>query len=849
MSSIGTGSDDRLLRLAERVSDGDEPDWDSALQGSDVLERRLVDALRLVAGLAEVHRSLPDSPLRLPTPALTPGRRLGPYEVLAPIGRGGMGEVYRARHARLHRDVALKLLPWAGQLLPEAAARLEREARLAASLSHRNVVTVHDFCDYDGFVFAVFELVEGPTVRQILRERGSLPWRDAVRIVSGVAEGLAAAHAAGLVHRDIKPENLVLSASGDVKILDFGLARPAESQVVHVDSLNDSGTLRGTLAYMAPEQLRGRPAAPASDVFALGCVLHELLTGENPFQRLSPGDTLLAILSASTPSLRERGGEVPDEVERLLRACLDKDSERRPSSALELAGALSRLARDEPAGPLLPPASRPVSRIRQRPLAWLGGGGLAFVLVLGCLAWWKTKPITVAVLPFAGGDDLTYLAEGLADGLANRITHLSSNRSVRVVPRTVASHAARDLSGDPRDTGRRLGVDLVLTGRLAFRGDSLATQVELIDVDTGVQRWGQTFLGKTSEMLTIEEAAATSLRQTLGLSSPGPGPTRRRYTDDREAHLFYLEGRYNWSRRSPTSIQLALDLYRRSIERDPAFALAYSGLADVLISMSIYVPGVDPRPRREEARRAALRAVALAPDLAEAQASLAEVLASADWDWDGAEARFQKAIELDPDYPLACHSYALTVLLAKARLSESRRFLERAHQLDPTLMPNNEALGRIDYFERDYDAALAYWRSFLKTEDHNPNALWRIAQALVAKGAYEEALPALAEAEAVTGPIPKGRALFGYAYGMMGRPADARSVLAELLAQRRRGYVPPTLLALVHTGLGERDKAIEWLRKGCEERADWMELLRIEPLVDSLRTHPRFPEILACARL
>jgi serine/threonine protein kinase/tetratricopeptide (TPR) repeat protein len=846
VSSGETGSEDDLLRLAQQVSDGDAPNWEEALQKSDPVERKLIEALRLVAGLADVHRSLPEPPQRSPT--LQAGRRLGPYEVLAPLGRGGMGEVYRARHARLQRDVALKLLPWAAQLRPEAAARLEREARLAASLSHPNVVAVHDFCEHAGLVFAVFELVEGRTVRQLLRERISLPWREAIRIAAGVAEGLAAAHAAGLVHRDIKPENLVLSVSGDVKILDFGLARPAESETRQPDALTDSGALIGTAAYMAPEQLRDRPATPATDVFALGCVLHELLTGRSPFQRTSSGDTLLAVLTEPTPRVSDSGIAVPEDLERVLLRCLEKEPGRRPASALDLAKALWTLARGERPATLAPPSSLDALRAGRRSMAWISAAALVLTLVAYAF-WWTTKPVTMAVLPFASAADLAYLAEGLADGLANRLTQASAGRSVHVVPRAVAVPSARNLGGDPREAGRRLGADLVLTGRVVLQGDSVSAQVELIDVGSGVQRWGESFVGKPSEILTIEEAAAAALRRTLGVSPPAFAATGRRYSGDSEAHLLYLEGRYNWSRRSPTSIERALDFYQRAIRRDPGFALAYSGLADVLISKSIYVPGSDPRPRREEARRAALRAVDLAPDLAEAQASLAEVLASADWDWDGAEARFKRAIELNPEYALAYHSYAVTVMLARARLSESRRLLERAHELDPALMPNNEAFGRIDYFERHYDAALVSWRSFLETEEHSPNALWRVAQALIAKRAYAEALPALAEAEASTGPIPKGRALVGYAYGVMGRTAEARAVVAELLAERESGYVPPTLLALVYTGLGERDTAIEWLRKGCEERADWMEILRVEPLIDPLRDHPQFPEILACARL
>ena len=404
---------------------------------------------------------------------LSAGDRLGPYEILAPIGAGGMGEVYRARDSRLDRDVAVKVLPERLASDPQALVRFEREAKAVAALSHPNILAIHDVGEDRGIRFAVTELLEGHTLRSLLRT--AIPRDRAVKIGVALAEGLVAAHSKGIVHRDLKPENIFLTSGGGVKILDFGLARvqpPALARTAaDIPTETEPGVVMGTVGYMSPEQVRGERAEAPSDIFSLGCVLYEMVAGRRPFSRETAAQTMAAILEEQPPPLAVAGKEVPAELDRLVMHCLEKNPRERFQSAQDLGFALKSLGGE--------PGAR-----RRRPLAVFIAAALVVMLAAPLALWrfWPGKAIeSLAVLPFinAGGDpNMEYLSDGITENLINSFSKLPS---LRVVPRSlVFSYKGRET--DPRIVGRDLKVRAVLMGRVVQRGDSLNIQAELVDV-------------------------------------------------------------------------------------------------------------------------------------------------------------------------------------------------------------------------------------------------------------------------------------------------------------------------------------------------------------------------------
>ena len=542
--------------------------------------------------------------------ALSPGSRLGPYEILARLGEGGMGEVYRARDPRLGREVAIKTIHErrAGDL--DARLRFGRETRAVAALSHPNILAIHDVGEDGEVAFAVMELLEGETLRGRL-DRGPLPLSEAVAVVAAIADGLAAAHARGIVHRDVKPANVFLTTDGRVKILDFGLARDAALPFGERGSRSGDaqrtrrspGTLIGTVDYMSPEQVRGQVADARSDVFALGTVLYETLAGRRPFARATAGDTLAAILKEDPPSLPS---QTPPAIVRLMSRSLEKDSARRTLTARDFAAALRDLAAT--------PA--PEERID-----------------------------SLAVLPFADlspGQDQEYFCDGLADEL---IDALSRVRGLRVASRT-SSFQFKGTATDVREVGRRLGVRAVLEGSVRKAGDRLRVTVQLTDVAQGFSLSSQRYDRSLADVFAIQEDLAEKVVAALKVTlSEGERRVLEPPTTDIRAYDHYLRGRGLFNQFRVEALASAREMFLRALEVDPAFAHAHTGLANACAWLYQW------RGRRlehlEEALSASGRALALRPDLAEAHAARGYAL-SLDGQSTEAEREFQTAIELEP---------------------------------------------------------------------------------------------------------------------------------------------------------------------------------------------------------
>jgi len=756
---------------------------------------------------------------------LTEGTRLGPYEVGAVIGSGGMGVVYRARDTRLDRDVALKVLQHRRQRDPDAVTRFERESRAVAALSHPNIVAIHDVGTHEGLPYAVSELLEGQPLRDRLRD-GPLPWREAAQVGVAVADGLSAAHGRGIVHRDLKPENLFVTAEGRVKILDFGLAwwggevGPVTSPASSPTQLaGDGAGVVGTIGYMSPEQARGLPVGPESDIFSLGCVLYELVTGRRPFERATASDTLAALLTDTPERVAASGRHVPFELSRLIAHCLEKAPERRFRSARDLEFALRGVLAD----------SDVVRGMQRRP----GGRGRAR---------------SIAVLPFAnlsGDRELDYLGDGLAESLINTLAQVPR---LRVVPRaTVFRYKGRDISS--RAAGVELNADLLLTGRVLQRGDRLDVQAELVDTSTESQLWGQRYGRALDDAFAVQEEIAREIAGAMRLkfapASRGlrkvPAPARQ--APDPEAYRAYLRGRHLWSKWTAEGFRRAAEWFQQAIDRDPAYAAAWAGLADVYGAAAFYgyMPAGEVLPR---ARAAAKRALELDPDLAEAHATLAVDLLFFDWDLPGAERAATRAVRLDPAYATG-HAYHALVLACRGRLAEALDAAQRAETLDPLSLLAASTVAWVQMFAGDAAAALGQVHHILDLDPKFPEARGLAVWIYESTGHYE---PAAREARAW---LP-----------VFGLPAEAADRLAEAFAARgERGYWEERLALIDQIGtcggqsafytaavlmsLGRSDEALGQLEDATAGHEGSLVFLRVHPAFTTLHGTPRFEALAA----
>ena len=509
---------------------------------------------------------------------LSPGDTLGHYALIAPLGAGGMGEVYRARDSRLEREVAIKVLPARLAHDRDARIRFEREAKAVAALNHPNILAIHDFGDHEGIVFAVTELLEGETLRARV-SRAPLPWRHAVDIVIAVAEGLSAAHAKGIVHRDLKPENVFLTSDGRVKLLDFGLARRLTLEDMGDNTaltITEPGVVMGTMAYMSPEQARGIPASPTSDIFSLGCVLFEMLVGRRAFDRATAADTIAAILMDAAPRVHVPDPQAPAELPRIVAQCLEKQPADRCQSARDLVSSLRSLD------------SRPVAVAVAEPPGAID---------------------SLAVMPFinaSGNPDTEYLSDGIAENLINSLSQMPG---LRVVPRSKAfRYKGQDI--DHKKVGRQLKVRTLLTGRVLQRGDTLDVQAELVDVQSDAQLWGERFHSTMTDIFTVEEEIATQISGKLRLESAARlDRLLKRRTENTAAYHRYLRGQDHWNKRTGEGLSAAIEYFQQAVDLDPGYATAYAGLADGWSSPSTpRAPrrGLPRREKRPQAKRSRL---------------------------------------------------------------------------------------------------------------------------------------------------------------------------------------------------------------------------------------------------
>ncbi len=791
----------------------------------------------------------------------TPGTMLtGRYRILSLLGKGGMGEVYRAKDARLDRDVAVKVLPEHMAKNPEALTRFQREAKAVAALSHPNILGVHDVGTEGDLSFVVMELLEGETLRE--RVRGSaLPWRKAVEIGTAIADGLAAAHAKGIIHRDLKPENIFLTKDGVVKILDFGLAHvetasgsqsagQADTPTMTLDTR--PGTILGTINYMSPEQVRGQRTDARSDIFSFGCVLYEMVTGRRAFTGDSPPETMTAILKHHPSDMTESGVTTVPELDRVIGRCLEKKSEQRIHSARDLGFALRDILSDTGAAKPLP-AGDGKAALRSTwagKAVWIAVGavvvmlaGLAYVLQWGGAGVQPREAIdSLAVMPFviAGGDPRAeYLGEEIP---ATIIDSMSQLPGLRVVPRSTVFRLAKDRT-DHRQIAKELGVRAILSGEVSQRGERLSVRVALVDVRSDRQLWGERYDRTEDDILAIEKDIAKHISDTLRMRLTGTQRTGlvRSYTDNTQAYRAYKEARFWWNKRTQDGFDRAIALYDEAIRIDPSYALAYAGKADCYCLAGWYFrPAREVAPKVMEAVDAAL---AVDPQLPEAYPPRAWVRAFIDWDWAGAERDFRRAIKLNPDYATA-HSFYSTFLAAQGRLDEAEDEIRRARELDPGSLIINKNLGVPYSFRRQHDRAIEQHRNTLAMDPTFIPARLALAAALKANHQYDEAIAEIQRVYEEVGRYPRAAGWLAAIHAAAGHHEQARQELRTLTALSRQQYIPAVAFAFIHAELGDYDAAFARMDEAFEARDSSLAFLAVSPWFDALRPDPRFDDLL-----
>ncbi len=716
------------------------------------------------------------------------------YEVISLLGRGGMGEVYKARDTRLERIVALKLIRSDRTDDPSFRQRFLREARAASSLNHPGILTIFDIGTDKGTDYIAMEHVGGGTLADLLID-GPLPLQRALDLAAQVAEALGAAHAAGLVHRDLKPSNIMLTEGGRAKVVDFGLAKTVDTLgtgTATVEQLTVPGEILGTTSYMSPEQITGQPLDARSDLFSLGAILYEMLSGRRPFEGETVPETLAAILRDQPSRIDGLCPEVAGLVER----CLKKEPDQRFQSACRLATAIQ--------------SDR--------------------------LSAFGTERPSVAVLPFvnmSGEKQDDYLCEGLSEEIISALTRIPG---LRVIARTSAFAAGR-LGLDVREIGARLAVDNILDGSVRRAGRRVRVSAQLVNTADGSHLWSERYDRQLDDVLLLEDEIAEAISERLRGDLIRGGAREPRAAVDPEAHQAYLEGRYHFARMTPESLARAKACYERALAEDPNSALAYDSLAELYWYLGFY-GSMLPREAFTQSTWHALRALELDDTLAEAHALLGMLRKELDYNWPEVDRELGRALELSPGSPLVRLRHAISGLLPRARIKEAIAEIEFVLKADPLSIFVRWWLGIMLSLDRAFEPMIAEGHHMITLEPALFHGHWVLGMGLDGVGDHPGAAAALERAHQLSGGNPFTLGFMAYARGRAGDPEGVRALLDE--ARRKPGYVPPSIFMLGEAGLENWDEVFPWIEAAIEARDPIIMPIKTFAFLDPIRDDPRY---------
>jgi serine/threonine-protein kinase len=760
-------------------------------------------------------------------PFLREGTQLGQYRILEVLGSGGLGVVYRAEDTLLKRVVAVKVLKREA-IGERARQRLLREARIASSFTHPNIVAIYNVGSSDGIDYIAMELVAGRTVRELIA-RNVLDIETTLAIGVQIADALSTLHDASIVHRDIKPTNVVVTETGLVKVLDFGLAKSAqpagETGMKSSDEVTADGVMAGTCAYMSPEQAQGKPVDARSDTFAFGALLYEMLSGQRAF----PGDNGLAVLSAVQQAdpqpLKELAPETPREARTLIDRCLCKDPRRRWQNIADvkllLGDILERIKEDRRA------AHRSASEPAAPDGTAAGAGAVA----------------SIAVLPFrdlSPERDQDYFCEGMSEELINA---LSAVDGVRVAARSSSFRLAG--SGvDLRKIGEQLRVDTVLDGSVRKAGNRLRIVAQLVDVRDGYHVWSDRYDRELDDVFAVQDDIARGIVDKLTVSL-GTSPNRalvKRQTASIDAYSLYLQGRYYWSRRYAGFLQRAMDSFEQAIVRDPSYALAHAGLGEAFSLLGVYAI-LPPAVAVAKAKPLAERAIALDPTSAEAHQAMALVRWYFDWEFDAAVRVYAQALTLMPSSGVLRGLYGI-LLADLGCFDEAVAQVRQARELEPVSALVGFYAAAALAISGPLEHAVAECERVLELDPGFMPVLWIQATALSHLSRHGEAIAAAERGMALARRQGFFLACAATVNAAAGERERAGELLRELHAQREQTYVSPLCLAEISAALGEIDDAFNWLECAFAERTPFLVALGVSPAYDRLRSDPRFPPLL-----